>query len=59
MKLTVFTQITKDEKNYSNLITDYSKFLISISPVIPHLSNECLKDLSININEWPILTKNT
>ena len=48
-----FTQITKDEKNYSNLITDYSKFLISISPVIPHLSNECLKDLSININEWP------
>ena len=43
----------KDEKNYSNLITDYSKFLISISPVIPHLSNECLKDLSININEWP------
>ena len=47
-----FTQITKDEKNYSNLITDYSKFLISISQSFHIYHNECLKDLSININEW-------
>ena len=30
-----------------------SKFLISISPVIPHLSNECLSKLNINNYIWP------
>ncbi len=48
-----FTQLTKEEKNFSNLLDEYSKFLISISPVIPHLSSECLNEMSINRLSWP------
>ena len=50
---TFFNQIIKREENYENLVSDYSKFLISISPVIPHLSNECLSKLNINNYIWP------
>ena len=50
---TFFSQILKSEINYSNLIDEYSKFLISITPVIPHLSNECLSQLNINEYTWP------
>ena len=33
---------------------NYSKILKSVSPVIPHLANECLEQLGIkNINIWP------
>ena len=51
------SQIIKEEENYSNLISEYSKFLISISPVLPHLSNECLSQLDINNYTWPIIDK--
>ena len=37
-------KIIKKEENYSNLTEEYSKFLISVSPILPHLSNECLKN---------------
>ena len=47
-----FTNSQKRE-NFSNLLDDYSKFLISITPVIPHLSNECLEQLKINNLNWP------
>ena len=50
---TFFNQIIKSEENYENLVSDYSKFLISISPVLPHLSNECLSKLNINNYIWP------
>jgi len=50
---TFFSQILKSEINYSNLIDEYSKFLISITPVIPHLSNECLSQLNIKEYKWP------
>ena len=50
---TFFNQFIKSEENYENLISDYSKFLISITPVIPHLSNECLSQLNINDYTWP------
>ena len=45
------------EKNYSNLINEYSKFLISILPVMPHLSSECLDQLKIKTNDWPLIDK--
>ena len=51
------SQIIREEENYSNLISEYSKFLISISPVLPHLSNECLSQLDINNYTWPIIDK--
>ncbi len=51
------SQIIKKEENFSNLISEYSKFLISISPVLPHLSNECLGQLDINNYTWPKIDK--
>ena len=36
MKHILFYQIIKKEENFSNLINEYSKFLISITPVLPH-----------------------
>ena len=46
-------QLSKKELNYENLTEDYIKFLVSISPVVPHLSSECLSQLNINKYEWP------
>ena len=37
------------------ILTNYKKFLISISPIIPHYSNECLEMLNITDNLiWPM-----
>ena len=36
---------------------DYIKFLISIAPVLPHLSNECLNLYEIENYEWPKINK--
>ena len=46
-------QIVKKEQNYSNLVEEYSKFLMSLLPIIPHLSSECLEQLKINKYNWP------
>ncbi len=50
-------KITNSEIFFSNLKDEYSKFLISIIPVMPHLANECLEKLSINTSSWPTLDK--
>ena len=52
-----FNQIVKENKNYSNLQEDYIKFLISITPVLPHLSNECLNIFKIKNYKWPEINK--
>ena len=52
------TKICNDEKNYSNLLPEYSKFLISITPVLPHFANECLSKLKINEYSWPEIDNN-
>ena len=36
-----------------NLILNYRKILISISPIIPHFSNECLEMIKTKNIEWP------
>ena len=44
----------KSVKNLKNLEENYRKILICFSPVIPHLTNECLDDLGLNNNiKWP------
>ncbi len=48
-----FNQILKSDENYSNLVAEYSKFLVSISPVVPHFSSECLEELSVKNFTWP------
>ena len=46
MKLKKYTRET--------LINNYKKILIVIMPVLPHLSNECLKLLQIDDEiDWP------
>ena len=42
------------------LLLNYEKILIVMMPIIPHLSNECLKLLNINKNiSWPRYDKNS
>ena len=43
------------EKNYEkkSLIKNYQKFLIAITPIIPHFSSECLEALKVKNIEWP------
>ena len=42
------------KRNLKSLKQNYVKILICFSPVIPHFSNECLKDLEFKDNfEWP------
>ena len=36
-----------------NLILNYKKILIAISPIIPHFSNECLEMIKTKKVEWP------
>ena len=55
---TFFNDCLKDNKNFENLMKEYSKFLISINPVIPHLSSECLEEIGINTYSWPNIDNN-
>ncbi len=35
------------------LIENFSKILVTMIPIIPHLANECLKKINYNVTEWP------
>jgi leucyl-tRNA synthetase len=49
--------LSKIEKE--KLVENYKKILITISPVIPHFSNECVKMLNINEKMlWPNVNEN-
>ena len=52
-----FNQILKKDENFENLGNDYVKFLISITPVIPHLSSECLEQFKCKELKWPIINE--
>ena len=46
------------EINSKNLLDCYKKILVVFSPVLPHLTNECLEELKINEKlEWPNIDK--
>jgi len=49
------TLIKQLEKNYKkkSLYENYKKFLIAITPIIPHFSSECLEVLNVKNIEWP------
>ncbi len=55
---TFLNKICSSNINYANLLNEYSKFLISIVPVLPHFANECLTNLKINEYSWPKIEKN-
>ena len=49
-----FKKITGDKKNYKNLKDCFEKILLTMMPVMPHISNECLNKLNYNKNyHWP------
>ena len=44
--------------NQKNLLENYQKILTVFSPIIPHLTNECLIDVGSNQKlKWPIVNK--
>ena len=51
-----FNKIAYRELNYQNLKDNFEKILITMTPVIPHIANECLKKISNSDNNkisWP------
>ena len=48
-----FMKQTNKSYTKKTLIENYEKILIAMSPVVPHLSNECLKNLSSKHIKWP------
>ncbi len=55
---TFLFNLTKDSKNYSNLNNSYKKILIVMTPIVPHLANECLSKLGNEKDlNWPKLEK--
>ena len=40
------------------LIENYKKILITMSPVVPHFSNECLSLMGFEDNSWPKYNEN-
>jgi leucyl-tRNA synthetase len=46
--------------NHENLIDNYKKLLVVMSPIIPHFANECLEKNNINQKiSWPTVDKTT
>jgi leucyl-tRNA synthetase len=46
--------------NHENLIDNYKKLLVVMSPIIPHFTNECLEKNNINQKiSWPTVDKTT
>ena len=48
----LFNQI-KNNYTKDTLIKNYRKILITMVPIIPHFSNECLKLVNCELIEWP------
>ncbi len=55
---TFFKKIADTNKNFKNLKDNFEKILIVMSPVIPHIANECLNQLDYgNDVKWPTVSK--
>ena len=53
-----FRKVSTANKNYKNLKNNFEKILIIMSPVIPHLVNECLEKFHFKENfQWPKVDK--
>ena len=53
-----YSKISEKKQNYKNLKDNFEKILIIINPVIPHLSRECLEQLSSKSSlNWPSVKK--
>ena len=53
-----FRKLSEKNFNYKNLLENFKKMLIIMSPVIPHIANECLTKISFGENTvWPLIDK--
>ncbi len=53
-----YNKILNEKINYINLKENFEKILIIMSPVMPHLSNECLDKISKQgLSKWPLVNK--
>ena len=53
-----FKKLSNENKNYKNLEINFKKILIVMSPVIPHITSECLSKLGDQNNlGWPSVDK--
>ncbi len=53
-----YNKILNEEKNHINLKENFKNILVVMSPVIPHLSNECLEKISNQqLYKWPLVDK--
>ncbi len=53
-----YFKITEKELHYKNLMVNYEKILKIIMPVIPHLTSECLSEISKDHDyKWPEIQK--
>ena len=53
-----FKKVIDNNKNFINLKDNFEKTLISISPIIPHITSECLEKLNNKlIIKWPEVNK--
>ena len=53
-----FKKIAENNNNFKNLKDNFEKILISISPIIPHITSECLEKFNDKLKiEWPIVDK--
>jgi leucyl-tRNA synthetase len=49
-----FKKVSEKNKNFKNLKENYKKILLLMTPVIPHITNECISQLDDNRNlKWP------
>ena len=53
-----FRKISEENKNFKNLKENFKKILIIMSPIIPHLTSECLAKFEENKDlKWPSINK--
>ena len=53
-----FNKMIVSKKNYQNLLDNYKKILKIMLPIIPHITSECLSEVSDDKNlKWPEINK--
>ncbi len=53
-----FKKVVEEKKNYKNLRDNFKKIIITMMPVTPHISSECLKKIHYEGDiKWPEINK--
>ena len=53
-----YNKITEEKLQYDNLMNNYENILKLMMPITPHLSSECLSEISNNNDfKWPEIKK--